>query len=173
MTQYLAETREGLLAMVRLAQAQDDVLVQVTEAGRPLWLNICFSAPTAVGFQLRVAAGARHDAPHAGAGGGHHLAEPTVLQVRADPRKVAELRSTFLKLSSAMEGTMVRWERWEVVMAQLGRLGEAGSRELYPVCQYYSGTLVTYIRTVLQVSGLEGGEAGWSIGHTCHHVVYR
>jgi len=31
------------------------------------------------------------------------------------------------------------------------RLGEAGSKELYPVSQYYSSTLVTYIRTVLQV----------------------
>lgn len=68
MTQYLAETREGLLAMVRLAQAQDDVLVQVAEAGRTLLLNICLSAAAAVGLQLRVAAGARHDAPHAGAG---------------------------------------------------------------------------------------------------------
>ena len=37
-----------------------------------------------------------------------------------------------------MEGAMVR-------------LGEAGSKELYPVSQYYSSTLVTYIRTVLQV----------------------
>ena len=30
-------------------------------------------------------------------------------------------------------------------------MGEAGSKELYPVSQYYSSTLVTYIRTVLQV----------------------
>ena len=51
---------------------------------------------------------------------------------------VAQLRTTFLKLAAAMEGAMVR-------------LGEAGSRELYPVSQYYSSTLVTYIRTVLQV----------------------
>ena len=58
--------------------------------------------------------------------------------MRTDPRMVAQLRTTFLKLAAAMEGAMVR-------------LGEAGSKELYPVSQYYSSTLVTYIRTVLQV----------------------
>ena len=59
-------------------------------------------------------------------------------QVKTEPRRVSELRSTFLKLSGAMEGAMVR-------------LGEAGSRDLYPVSQYYSRRLVTYIRKVLQV----------------------
>ena len=63
---------------------------------------------------------------------------PNFDKVRTDPRMVAQLRTTFLKLAAAMEGAMVR-------------LGEAGSRELYPVSQYYSSTLVTYIRTVLQV----------------------
>lgn len=61
-----------------------------------------------------------------------------LVKVRTDPRMVAQLRTTFLKLAAAMEGAMVR-------------LGEAGSKELYPVSQYYSSTLVTYIRTVLQV----------------------
>ena len=61
---------------------------------------------------------------------------------------VAQLRTTFLKLAAAMEGAMVR-------------LGEAGSKELYPVSQYYSSTLVTYIRTVLQV-----GKVNWNITST-------
>ena len=59
-------------------------------------------------------------------------------QVKAEPRRVAELRATFLKLAGAMEGAMVR-------------LGEAGSRDLYSVSQYYSRRLVSYIRRVLQV----------------------
>ena len=59
-------------------------------------------------------------------------------QIKTDPRRVSELRSTFLKLSGAMEAAMVR-------------LGEAGSRDLFSVSQYYSRRLVTYIRKVLQV----------------------
>ena len=43
------------------------------------------------------------------------------------------MRSLFLKLSGAMEGAMVR-------------LGEAASRDLYPVSQHYSRRLVAYIR---------------------------
>ena len=70
---------------------------------------------------------------------------------------VAQLRTTFLKLAAAMEGAMVR--RKNGLSEKVGtnyiffkvRLGEAGSKELYPVSQYYSSTLVTYIRTVLQV----------------------
>ena len=46
------------------------------------------------------------------------------------------LRSLFLKLSGAMEGAMVR-------------LGEAASRDLYPVSQHYSRRLVAYIRSEL------------------------
>ena len=43
------------------------------------------------------------------------------------------VRALFLKLSGAMEGAMLR-------------LGEAGSRDLYSVSQYYSRRLVAYIR---------------------------
>ena len=74
-------------------------------------------------------------------------------QIKEEPQRVAELRlviidndndndvsiisrSLFLKLSGAMEGAMVR-------------LGEAGSRDLYPVSQHYSRRLVAYIRCVL------------------------
>ena len=71
---------------------------------------------------------------------------------------VAQLRTTFLKLAAAMEGAMVSKLAGSlnacivVVHFEIQvRLGEAGSKELYPVSQYYSSTLVTYIRTVLQV----------------------
>ena len=79
-------------------------------------------------------------------------------KVRSDPRMVAQLRTTFLKLAAAMEGAMVSKLAGSlnsciaVVHFEIQvRLGEAGSKELYPVSQYYSSTLVTYIRTVLQV----------------------
>ena len=51
------------------------------------------------------------------------------------------LRSLFLKLSGAMEGAMVR-------------LGEAASRDLYPVSQHYSRRLVAYIRCGSRCHGM-------------------
>ena len=71
-------------------------------------------------------------------------------QVKAEPRRVAELRATFLKLAGAMEGAMVR-------------LGEAGSRDLYSVSQYYSRRLVSYIRRVLQVGLATNPREGFTI----------
>ena len=50
-------------------------------------------------------------------------------------------RSLFLKLSGAMEGAMVR-------------LGEAASRDLYPVSQHYSRRLVAYIRWEAECCGM-------------------
>ena len=105
--------------------------------------------------------------------GCHHLAESTVPQVRADPRKVAELRSTFLKLSSAMEGTMVRWERREVVTAAAGQAGggrEQGAVPGVPVLLRHPGHL-HQDRPPGKQAGGGGGEAVWSTGHTCH--LYR
>ena len=105
--------------------------------------------------------------------GCHHLAESTVPQVRADPRKVAELRSTFLKLSSAMEGTMVRWERREVVTAVAGQAGggrEQGAVPGVPVLLRHPGHL-HQDRPPGKQAGGGGGEAVWSTGHTCHHVL--
>jgi hypothetical protein len=68
-TQYLAETRAGLLAMVQLTQAQDDILVQVGSA-LDNGLTACPPpAPDTLRLQLRLAAGARYDSPDAGAGG--------------------------------------------------------------------------------------------------------
>lgn len=59
-------------------------------------------------------------------------------QIKSKPGIVADLRCVFIKLAGAMEGAMLR-------------LSEAESRELVPVSQYYSTTLVNYIRNVLQV----------------------
>ena len=67
-TQYLAETRAGLLEMVKLTQAQDDVLVQVGRLYSSSSLSTS-TAPNPGGLQLRVAGGARHDPPDARAGG--------------------------------------------------------------------------------------------------------
>jgi len=109
-TQYISETKDSLLTMIRLAGAEDDILVQ-------LQILSDFSY------------------------GWHIVDNFTGLmqsQIKEEPQRVAELRSLFLKLSGAMEGAMVR-------------LGEAGSRDLYPVSQHYSRRLVAYIRKVLQV----------------------
>ena len=55
------------------------------------------------------------------------------------------------------------------------RLGEAGSKELYPVSQYYSSTLVTYIRTVLQVEKKSVTYSlrvrSWRLGDPGNHVL--
>ena len=105
MTQYLTETKEALMSMIRLAGAEDDVLVQ-------LQILSDFSYAWHLIDQFT---GLMQD------------------QIKREPRRVAELRSTFLKLSGAMEGAMLR-------------LGEAQSKDLFPVSQYYSRRLVTYIR---------------------------
>ena len=104
-TQYLTETKEALMSMIRLAGAEDDILVQ-------LQILSDFSYAWHLIDQFT---GLMQD------------------QIKREPRRVAELRSTFLKLSGAMEGAMLR-------------LGEAQSKDLYPVSQYYSRRLVTYIR---------------------------
>ena len=109
-TQYLSETKDSLLTMVRLAGAEDDVLVQlqILSDFSYAWTLIDNFTPL------------------------------MQTQIKTEPRRVAELRSTFLKLSGAMEAAMLR-------------LGEAASKDLYSVSQYYSRRLVTYIRKVLQV----------------------
>jgi len=58
--------------------------------------------------------------------------------VKKDPSLVGRLRATFLKLSTAME---------EPIM----RIGQAKSRDLVSVSQYYSTELVAYVRRVLQI----------------------
>ena len=110
MTQYLSETKDSLLTMVRLAAAEDDVLVQLQ-----ILSDFSYAWSLIDNFTQLMQS-----------------------QIKTDPRRVSELRSTFLKLSGAMEAAMVR-------------LGEAGSRDLVSVSQYYSRRLVTYIRKVLQV----------------------
>ena len=109
-TQYLSETKDSLLTMVRLAAAEDDVLVQLQ-----ILSDFSYAWSLIDNFTQLMQA-----------------------QIKTDPRRVSELRSTFLKLSGAMEAAMVR-------------LGEAASRDLFSVSQYYSRRLVTYIRKVLQV----------------------
>ena len=109
-TQYLSETKDSLLTMVRLAGAEDDILVQLQ-----ILSDFSYAWTLIDNFTPLMQA-----------------------QVKTEPRRVAELRSTFLKLSGAMEAAMLR-------------LGEAASKDLYSVSQYYSRRLVTYIRKVLQV----------------------
>ena len=109
-TQYLSETKDSLLTMVRLAGAEDDILVQLQ-----ILSDFSYAWSLIDNFTQLMQA-----------------------QIKTDPRRVSELRSTFLKLSGAMEAAMLR-------------LGEAGSRDLLSVSQYYSRRLVTYIRKVLQV----------------------
>ena len=147
-TQYLTETKEALLAMIRLAGAEDGVLVQLqilSDFRLELLTNLCkdftvIDGPSRgllrdckifanLSLKLYFSYAWRIIDKFTG------LMQE---QVKAEPRRVAELRATFLKLAGAMEGAMVR-------------LGEAGSRDLYSVSQYYSRRLVSYIRRVLQV----------------------
>uniref|UniRef100_A0A8C5PIQ2 WASH complex subunit 5 n=1 Tax=Leptobrachium leishanense TaxID=445787 RepID=A0A8C5PIQ2_9ANUR len=58
--------------------------------------------------------------------------------IRANPSMVTKLRSTFLKLASALDLPLLR-------------INQANSPDLLSVSQYYSGELVSYVRKVLQI----------------------
>jgi WASH complex subunit strumpellin len=59
-------------------------------------------------------------------------------QIREEPQTVSRLRCWFLKLKSVLELPLLR-------------LSQVGSKDLYPVSQFYSSQLVDYIRSVLEV----------------------
>lgn len=58
--------------------------------------------------------------------------------IKNNPALVIKLRATFLKLASALDLPLLR-------------ISQAGSSDLVSVSQYYSGELVNYVRTVLQI----------------------
>ena len=58
--------------------------------------------------------------------------------VREDPALVGRLRAVFLKMSTALEGPVLR-------------ISQAKSRDLVSVSQYYSAELVGFVRRVLQI----------------------
>jgi WASH complex subunit strumpellin len=58
--------------------------------------------------------------------------------VKKEPSLVGKLRTTFLKLSTALEGPVLR-------------ISQARSKDFVSVSQYYSSELVGYVRRVLQI----------------------
>ena len=58
--------------------------------------------------------------------------------VREDPALVGRLRAVFLKVSTALEGPVLR-------------ISQAKSQDLVSVSQYYSAELVGFVRRVLQI----------------------
>ena len=58
--------------------------------------------------------------------------------VRDDPALVGRLRAVFLKVSTALEGPVLR-------------ISQAKSQDLVSVSQYYSAELVGFVRRVLQI----------------------
>ena len=58
--------------------------------------------------------------------------------IRENPKSVILLRSTFLKLASILDLTVIR-------------IGQANSPDLLSVSEYYSGELISYVRKVLEI----------------------
>ena len=58
--------------------------------------------------------------------------------MRDDPALVGRLRAVFLKISTALEGPVLR-------------ISQAKSQDLVSVSQYYSAELVGFVRRVLQI----------------------
>jgi WASH complex subunit strumpellin len=58
--------------------------------------------------------------------------------IRADPQSVSLLRALFLKLTSVLDVPLVR-------------ISQAGSEDTLSVAEYYSGELVAFLRTVMEV----------------------
>ena len=108
--QSLLDTKSSLRQMIRIAGIKEDVLVTLQIIG-----DISYAWEIVETYTEFMQEG-----------------------VKEDPALVKKLRTTFLKLTSALEGPVLR-------------ISQARSKDLVSVSRYFSNELVAYVRKVLQI----------------------